>query len=355
MKLDCDLLVVGLGPAGGSAALAAASRGLRVVAVERKRELGVPVQCAEFVPLPMGRWTRAEGVLRQRIAGMNTFLPSGAAEHTAFPGLMIDRAAFDRAIATDAAQAGARLLLGARLVELDIEKRSARIARDDGMVEITFRLVVAADGPHSRVAEAIGLPRLETVDTRQYTVPLRTSGSDTDIWLSDAYPGGYAWLFPKGDVANLGLGADRRLAGDLKRPLEELQRRLAEAGIIGRDVLGRTGGAIPVGGIRERLVEGPVLLVGDAAGLTHPVTGAGIPAAVISGDRAGAAAAELLDGGREGALADFEEDVRDQFEDAVARGLHRRRAMRGEWRTPSARTDAFHRRGWIAFPDYFSA
>ncbi len=355
MKLDCDLLVVGLGPAGGSAALAAASRGLRVVAVERKRELGVPVQCAEFVPLPMGRWARPEGVLQQRIAGMNTFLPSGATEHTAFPGLMIERAAFDRAIAEDAARAGARLLLGARLAELDVEGRIARVTRDDGIVEVTFRLVVAADGPHSRVAEAIGLPRLPSVDTRQYTVPLRAPGSDTDIWLSDAYPGGYAWLFPKGRVANLGLGADRRLAGDLKRPLEELQRRLAEQGIIGRGVLARTGGAIPVGGIRERLVEGPILLVGDAAGLTHPVTGAGIPAAVISGDRAGAAAAEWVAGGREGALSDFEADVRDHFEDSVARGLHRRRAMFGEWRTPSARTDAFHRRGWIAFSDYFSA
>lgn len=355
MKLDCDLLVVGLGPAGASAALAAASRGLRVLAVERKREIGVPVQCAEFVPLPLGCWTLGEGVLQQRIAGMNTFLPSGAAAHTAFPGLMIDRAAFDRAIAGDAERAGARILLGTRLVGLASGSRTARVANDDGELEVTFGLAVAADGPHSRVAEALGLPRLEAVDTRQYTVPLARPGSDTDIWLSDAYPGGYAWLFPKGPVANLGLGADRRLAADLKAPLERLHRRLAERGTVGREVLGRTGGAIPVGGLRERLVAGPVLITGDAAGLTHPVTGAGIPAAVVSGDRAGVAAAEFLAGGRAAALADFEEDVRDQFEDSVARAAQRRRTMHGAWRTPAARSDAFHRRGWIAFADYFSA
>lgn len=355
MRLSCDLLVVGLGPAGGSAALAAASRGLNVVAVERKRKIGVPVQCAEFVPLPMGRWTRAAGVLQQRVAGMNTFLPSGASAHTAFPGLMIDRAAFDRAIARDAERAGARILLGARLLDFDSDARVARVGHDDGAFEVEFRLAVAADGPHSRLADAIGLQPLTTVDTRQYTVPLHRPGADTDIWLSQAYPGGYAWLFPKGDVANLGLGADRRIAPDLKQPLEQLRERLAGQGIVGRDVLGRTGGAIPVGGIRERLVAGPVLLAGDAAGLTHPLTGAGIPAAVISGDRAGEAAAEFLAGGKAGALADFEEDVRDQFEDSVARAVQRRQAMNAEWRAPSARTDAFHRRGWIAFAEYFSA
>jgi geranylgeranyl reductase family protein len=354
MKLACDLLVVGMGPAGGSAALAAAARGLSVLAVERQRAIGIPVQCAEFVPLPMGRWTRAEGVLQQRIAGMNTFLPSGAAEHTDFPGLMIDRAAFDQAIARDAERAGAHILLGARLVGLDAKAHLARIALDDGEAEVSFKLAVAADGPRSRVAETIGLPALATVDTRQYTVPLRRAGTDTDIWLSDAYPGGYAWLFPKGEVANLGLGADRAMAPDLKAPLERLHARLAEQGIVGREVLARTGGAIPVGGLRERLVVGPVLLVGDAAGLTHPITGAGIPAAVISGDRAGAAAAELIADGKARALADFEEDVRDHFEDAVARAVRRRSGMRDEWGAQGARADVFHRRGWIAFADYFS-
>ena len=53
--VSCDVLVVGLGPAGGAAAAAAAKLGLRVVGVEKKRVVGVPVQCAEFIPLPLGR------------------------------------------------------------------------------------------------------------------------------------------------------------------------------------------------------------------------------------------------------------------------------------------------------------
>ena len=99
---------------------------------------------------------------------------------------------------------------------------------------------------------------------------------------------------------------------------------------------------------------GPVLLVGDAAGLTHPITGAGIPAALVSGDRAGEAAAEYLQDDDAEALADFEEDVRDQFETSVSRGVARREELEQVWGQPEARTDMPHRRGWIAFSEYFS-
>lgn len=76
-RQQVNVLIVGLGPAGGAAALAAAQAGLRVAAVERKKEIGVPVQCAEFIPLPLARHAQAEGVLQQRIQGMVSHLPSG--------------------------------------------------------------------------------------------------------------------------------------------------------------------------------------------------------------------------------------------------------------------------------------
>lgn len=353
MAWRCDLLVVGLGPAGGAAAWTAARQGLQVIALERKRVVGLPVQCAEFVPLPLGRWTRDPGVLLQRIEAMESRLPSGHGERIPFPGLMVDRAAFDQAIVRAARQAGAQVRTGTCLAGIDLSRRRAWAEGPDGPLEVEFKLLVAADGPRSRVAQALGLPSLECVETRQYTVPLTRPSAVTEVWLSSDYPGGYAWLFPKGPWANLGLGLDRAFAPGLKGPLEALHRRLEEEGRVGREIVSRTGGLIPVGGLRPALVHGPVLFAGDAAGLTHPITGAGIPAAVISGERAGQAAAEVL-AGRARALADFEEDVRDQFGDSVARAVRRRRAMSAGWRTPSARTDAFHRRGWIAFAEYFA-
>lgn len=352
--VTCDVLVAGLGPAGGAAAAAAARLGLAVVAIEKKQAVGVPVQCAEFIPLPLSRHAQSAGVLLQKISGMKSVLPSGAAVATPFAGLMVDRAAFDQALARGAREAGAAIHTGSAVTRLDALHSTATIRTPRGALHVRYRLLIAADGPHSTVAARLGLPPLATVNTRQYAVPLASPYAATDIWLSDDYPGGYAWLFPKGHTANLGLGMDPRFSADMKTPLDALHRQLADAGRVGREILSRTGGAIPVGGMRDRLFAGNVMFAGDAAGLTHPITGAGIAAAVVSGERAGQAAHALLHEGEERALADYEEDIRDQFAESLERAVARRRELERAWHTPAAKRDAVHRRGWIAFAEYFS-
>lgn len=352
-RQEVDVLVVGLGPAGGAAALAAAQAGLRVVVVERRKEIGVPVQCAEFIPLPLARYAMPEGVLQQRIQCMVSILPSGRTGKSDAPGLMIDRAAFDRALARQAEQSGAMLYLNSRLVRLDGAGSSAIVVMPQGEIRFDYRLLVAADGPHSFVARSLGLPRLETVHTRQYTVPLLEANEKTEIRLSSDYPGGYAWLFPKGGVANLGLGVDKRFAADPKTVLDALHRKLVADGRVGEAILSRTGGAIPVGGLRQNLVMGNVLFVGDAAGLAHPITGAGIAAAVVSGELSGQAAAAWLMGCEGNALMNFENTIRDQFGASLQRAVERRAWLGKYWGTPAASEDRIQRRGWIAFPEYF--
>lgn len=354
MNAACDMLVIGLGPAGGAAAATAARLGLKVIALDRKREIGVPVQCAEFIPLPLSRYASTR-VRRQHIGGMRSMLPSGAVANTPFSGLVIDRAAFDQSLARQAAAAGARLHAGARLAGLDSSRSQALVRAAQKTWSVQYRVLIAADGPHSAVARFAGLPALATVDTRQYTVPLLEPFTETDIWLSDRYPGGYAWLFPADGHANLGLGMDRGLCADMKTPLDALHRRLVEEGRVGCEILRRTGGAIPVGGLRNDLVTDNMVFVGDAAGFTHPVTGAGIAAAVASGERAAEASHALIAGGDTEALETYEEDMRDQFEASLARGLARRRELERIWATPQAAGDAAHRRGWIAFDEYYAA
>ncbi|TCV82554.1 NAD(P)/FAD-dependent oxidoreductase [Sulfurirhabdus autotrophica] len=354
MVKKVDVLIIGLGPAGGAAAVAAAREGLSVLVIDRRKEVGLPVQCAEFIPLPMGKYAQSEGVIFQRITGMKSLLPSGAVEETEFPGLMIDRAAFDQALANEAARNGAVLQLESRLVRLDAAESRAWIKTALAEEEIEYRVLIAADGPHSTVAESLGLPELDIVHTRQYTVPLKQAYEDTDIWLSDAFPGGYGWLFPKGKFANLGLGADKHFTADLKTPLDALHSQLVAEGRVGEEISYRTGGAIPVGGLREQLVVGNIMLTGDAAGLTHPITGAGISAGVVSGERAGQAAAAWLNGQDKKAFADFEEDIRDQFETTLKRAVERRQWLNQHWKSEEAQKDAMHRKGWIAFPEYFS-
>lgn len=350
--LPIDILVVGAGPAGAAAARAAAGRGLQVLCIDRRAEIGLPVQCAEFVPMPLLRTVHETASRVQDVEGMLTVLPSGLEQHSIFPGIMIDRGRFDQGLADLARSAGAQV--DTRTIFLSWDGQVATIKRNTGEIQkIEPRLLIAADGPHSPVAEALGLPHQQVVYTRQYTVPLLHAYADTDIFLSDAFPGGYGWLFPRGPVANLGLGADKRFEDNLKVPLEMLHQQMVDRGIVGPEVLGRTGGAIPVGGIRPMIHENTIL-TGDAAGLTHPITGAGIPAAVISGDAAGIAAVDYLAGDAE-ALESYAEDMQDQFGPALSRAVQRRKSLEAVWHQPAAQDDRVMRSAWIAFDEYFAA
>jgi len=335
-----DVLVVGLGPAGASAAAAAARRGLSVLAVDRKREAGRPVQCAELVPAMIGMDVGdLAASVRQSIRAMATFVEDEAPDvKENFPGRMLDRAAFDAALVAEAVRAGARCRFGTNLRGIGRERP---------------QVIIGADGPRSLAGRAIGSVNHERVETRQVTVPLLAPHEATDIFLSADIPGGYGWLFPKGGVANLGAGVAPAQRGRLKDIVARLHRSLAAEGRVGRKVLATTGGAIPVGGMLEpwaMLDRTLVLLAGDAAGLTNPVTGAGIAAAVHSGRLAGEAAAAWISGDRR-AAADYQEELESVFKPALDRAVRRRSELARAGERPGARA---LRRGWIAYPEYWA-
>jgi len=350
-----DLVVVGLGPAGASAAAQAARRGWKVVAIDRRREPGRPVQCAEFVPAMIGAETGdLAASVRQPIEAMVTFVEDDAPDvKQHFSGYMLDRAAFDAALVSAAEQAGTRCSLGASVRSVS---PNGRVELADGRA-IIAKVVVGADGPRSIVGRAIGQSNRKLVETRQITVPLRHPHQATDIFLSADIPGGYGWLFPKGDVANLGAGVDPAHKARLKNIVAGLHSSLVANGRVGPEILGLTGGPIPVGGMLRpwgTLGGTLVLLAGDAAGLANPVTGAGIAAAVHSGRLAGEAAASHVSG-IPTAGTDYEEEIESVFKAALDRAL-RRRAELAAIAGPGALPDkAALRRGWIAYPQYWAA
>jgi digeranylgeranylglycerophospholipid reductase len=350
-----DILVAGLGPAGARAAEAAAQAGKTVLAIEKKRSPGYPVQCAEFVPALLTQELGGlEPVTRQKIGRMVTFVDAGGpAVKPDFPGLMIDRQSFDEDLVQRAQDAGADCRFGIGLKELAAD---GTVRMSDGTA-VAAKVVIGADGPRSRVGRAIGSVNHALVETRQMTVPLLIPHDATDIYLAADIPGGYAWLFPKGDTANLGIGVEAGAKRDLKVLLDELRRSLLDEGRIGDAILGYTGGVIPVGGIvgpYGALGDTHVLLAGDAAGLTNPVTGAGISAASISGALAGTAAASVVAGNQD-AGEDYADDIDDLFGASLERA-RRRRAEILDYYVKGARPNAAAlRKGWIAFPEYWAA
>ncbi|MCC7483882.1 MAG: geranylgeranyl reductase family protein [Burkholderiales bacterium] len=349
MTATADVLVLGLGPAGASAAAAAARRGCRVLALDRRREAGVPLQCAEFVPamigVPLGT---LPGAVRQKIGAMATFVEQGAPDlDPRFSGYMLDRPVFDAALVARARQAGADCRFGRAARSLS---RSGLVALSDGS-EVRARVVIGADGPRSTAGRAIGSVNGALVETRQITVALAAPHAATDIFLSARIPGGYGWLFPRGEFANLGAGVHARARRELKRIVAALHARLVAEGRVGRGIVAATGGAIPADGMvrpRGELGRTLVLLAGDAAGLANPVTGAGIAAAVQSGGLAGEAAARCAAGDRAAAAA-YEEELEEIFRPALEHALGRRKEL--EAAAPAGETAL--RRGWIAYREYW--
>ncbi|MGE5089605.1 MAG: geranylgeranyl reductase family protein [Candidatus Levyibacteriota bacterium] len=352
--VEIDVRCAGLGPAGARAAAAAARRGARVLAVDRKREPGRPVQCAEFVPALIG--SNVSGLarsVRQSIRAMETYVEGETPDLTdPFPGQMLDRAAFDAALVEEAIAAGASCRFATTLRAVD---RDGSVELSDG-TRLRARVLIGADGPRSVVGRAIGSVNRRLVETRQVTVPLRKAHDATDIFLSAATPGGYAWLFPKGEIANVGAGVDPAHKGALKGIVDDLHASLVAAGRVGREILARTGGAIPVGGMVKAtgtLGATQVLLAGDAAGLANPITGAGITAAVHSGALAGEAAAEALRGNPD-ALSDYEDELDALFAVALSRAVRRREELASAMETHTLPRNAALRRGWVAYPDYWA-
>lgn len=342
---DYDLVVIGLGPAGARAAAVAAGAGLRVLALERRRAAGLPVQCAELVPALLDHHAGALGEAAvQSVGGMHTYTEhAGPDVSAAMPGIMLDRARFDAALAARARGAGAECRFGVAVHALE---RDGNLRLVDGSA-LAATVVIGADGPRSLVGRAIGQAHTQFVHARQVCVPLRAPHAATDVFLSADYTGGYGWLFPKGDVANVGVAVSNRES--LPCHLADLLNRLAPR-IASRPRL-ETGGLIPVSGLREpaaRLGATLVLLAGDAAGLAHPVTGAGIHAALVSGSLAGAAAAHWVSGHAEAGQA-YVEELTELYTPSFARAQLRRREL-WEARSP---TPAALRAGWVAYPDYW--
>ena len=351
--MDCDLVIIGLGPAGASAAIEAAKAGLSVAAFEKKAVAGHPVQCAEFVPamLDAGELALSETSI-QKIREMITYVEEDTPDLTKnFSGHMIDRRAFDAALVDKAIAAGTKCTFGVKLHNISAD---GELTFSNGDT-VRGKTILGADGPHSMVGKAIGAVNTDIVETRQISVPLLEPHVATDIYLSNKMPGGYGWLFPKGDVANIGMGVYADQKELLKPALEDLHKRIAGTGQVGTEIIGYTGGAIPVGGMLKphgKLGETLVLLAGDAAGLTNAITGAGIAAGVMSGRLAGETVAAHLAGDTD-AVDIYEEDLEDLFGASLRRAVARRKELMDLGAAQGKLDKQALRGAWIAYEDYW--
>jgi geranylgeranyl reductase family protein len=326
---DADVIVVGAGPGGSSAAYHLARAGLDVLVLEKStfpREkvcgdgltpravkqlagLGIPLK-------PEDGWFPNKGL---RIIGGGVRIELEWPELTSYPGygLVRSRLGLDETVARAAQRAGARLHEGVNVTGpvLDDSGRlagvTARRTGDADGSEHTYRarLVVAADGNSSRLSLAMGLRKR---DDRPLGVAIRTYYRSPrhdddyletwlDLWDGDALLPGYGWIFGVGDgTSNVGLGLLNTSSSFQQVDYRAMLRRWlanlpAEWGYTEEN---RTtpirGAALPMGFNRTPHYTRGLVLVGDAGGMVNPFNGEGIAYAMESGEIAARVIAKAL-------------------------------------------------------------
>lgn len=326
-SLSYDVVVVGSGPAGATTARVAAERGLRVLLIDKRQELGAPIQCSGAVSrhalLDAGVQPDEE-YIHQPIYGFGIYDQAGESTlidyrrlkpdeygdglHQHPLGYVVDRRRFDRYLMTAAERAGVEVWLkteGLGYMALPDGAYAVHLRRFNQEQAIRCRVLVGADGLQSNVARWAGLrPHIkltELASCLQFIVDqVETDGLLEIITGHEWAPGGYAWVFPKGHgYAEVGLGVIRTMTErDARWHLDHfihhsfLRERFRQA-----RVLEIQGGGVPLAApLRKQYADG-VILVGDAARHVNPITGGGIHTALSGGCIAGHFLADLLANG----------------------------------------------------------
>lgn len=311
--METDIVVVGAGPAGSTVARRVAEAGFKVLIVDKRQELGAPIQCSGAVSrhaLTANGVTPDNEFIHESIYGFKIMDGQGGEEEIDYRkikpdqygpgkglkplGYVVDRRRFDRYLLTLAERAGAKAWLKAEAVGMEKIGNDAivTIRHYNSIERVKTKIIIGADGLRSQVGKWAGLKThiklKELASCLQYVVDgVETEGLLELITGSQTAPGGYGWIFPKGHgYAEIGLGiiapythnnAQWHLDAFIKNSF--LSHRFKNARL-----LEVQGGGVPLAAPLKKQYADNILLVGDAARHVNPITGGGIHTALSGGN-----------------------------------------------------------------------
>ncbi|MEA3342814.1 MAG: NAD(P)/FAD-dependent oxidoreductase [archaeon] len=290
MDENYDVIIVGAGPAGTITAKKCAEKGIKVLVLEKRPEIGAPKRCAEGLnhdDLVRLGYTGKERFVTQTINGGFIITPNGKSlELPPGPsGYILERKVFDKFLAYDAAKAGAKIYTKAEVFDLIMSDgiiRGIKVIYNGEIREIYGKIIVAADGVESKISRIAGLPTRNT----QKSIDSGYQYEMANIDLKDPHklyiylgtqiaPGGYIWIFPKGShIANVGIGvtgSEERTAKYYLDKWIDTQPNIKKGSIIEEN-----SGGIPIGGFLESMTTDNFLAIGDAAHQVNPLHGGGL-------------------------------------------------------------------------------
>ncbi len=282
-------MIIGGGPAGLLAGITLVEGGVETIILERRRGDTIPLACAEAVSLRLLHrfgWPKDAPWVKAEVKEVRIIMPNGKGFYIPDEGVCLDRRGWERWLRSMFEGRGGTYRWGEKLLEAAPEKEGWRVRTERG--EWRCRYLLGCDGARSRVAQTIHGGERRWLLAIQYKFPFNPFQDNAlRFYLREGFPGGYLYAFPRGDEVTVGAVASRagkELRSSLHRFLGELrmapsQRKEFVAGLIPSSLL------LPPGGKRY-------LLCGDAAGLVHPMTAAGIHLACYSGQMAARAILE---------------------------------------------------------------
>ncbi len=297
-----DAIVIGAGPAGSTAAFRLSRAGARVLLLDRERfprdkPCGGGLTYRAVRELPVGVEPVVEDTVHRFELGFRygKRFERNSAEPLV---LMTQRRRLDAHLAEQAAAAGADFRDGTKASALELDEAGGTV-RFDGSAA-SAPIVIGADGVNGLSARSLGLGR-----DRSHGVALegnvayvharaREDRRGRAVVELGTVPGGYAWVFPKGDHVNVGVGGWESEGPRLR---EHLERACAAYGLPAERLESLRGYRLPMRSAGDGARRGRALLVGDAAGLVDPLSGDGIYEALVSSRLAAESTLELLGGG----------------------------------------------------------
>ncbi len=290
--LKYDVVVVGAGPAGSTAARYCALKGVNTLLIDKKKDIGIPVQCGEFLPT-LGELknvlTKVPNLdelldIETRFISRKTnavqFVTPKMRQYTLeMKGITIERRMYDRHLAVKAVEAGADIKINTKVIGFNGKK----IKTNKGSIEA--KVIIGADGPHSQIARVAGLSQPKILSPCIGEEIAGDFGSVVKMYFGNVAPGGYAWIIPKKETANIGLGIQKGVVNStLRKLLDKFKTRVCTSQA---KPIFTTTGLVPISGPIPKTVKNNILIVGDAAGHVMATNGGGIPIAMVCGRIAG--------------------------------------------------------------------
>jgi geranylgeranyl reductase family protein len=305
-----DVVVVGAGPAGSTAAHRLASGGARVLLLDRQRFPrdkpcggGVTLRGAKLLPFPLDpvveRVVDRVGV-RMGYGGRTLEVDGGGPMI-----LMTQRRRLDAYLAERAQEAGAEFRDGVRVRDVTMGPDGVEVVADGARVRAD--VLVGADGANGITRRLLGAPEPSYAVALEGNLPRGAAGFDDSAYDGyallefDCVPGGYAWVFPKGDHVNVGVGG---YLEEGPRMRDHLRRYCAVHGIAIDDLTDIRGHRLPIRRSGTPVATPRALLVGDAAALVDPFSGDGMYESFASSRIAAEVVGDLL-AGRAGDLSAY--------------------------------------------------